>query len=603
MAEPGPSEPALGLNNTITVALSVSQDVCEGEFRLGLTSDSLQPTGAVTSSVPTRARRYLYSNGNLISTNTITLSSSGTNTDTFTAVRGASYKVVYVADRGEYNLEVPADISYVSGKELGVASVTFTASGNETFNATIRSVMAYICIGTDVSKSVTCTLHNVPTKFNAVTKEGSSPADLTFTSASGELCIPIFTTNEDSAVLNTDIKVTQNNKLFYARTLNSVPMKRNYLTDIYNLNALKQQPYYDLSTSSKWSSLSSGTHQVTIVAKGTGYRDSEPSAGVKVIKPTVAYTDCITFTGESSEFTLSVDADNGAKEWDGTVWYSTDHNTWTVWDGAAISSVNKKLYLRGKNNTKFYTELGAYLSLSARAGCSGNINTLLDYENPPMIIPTTDCYTYMFSGCINLISAPELPATTLAPDCYSHMFSDCGLINAPELPATTLADRCYNAMFSGCPLTKCPELPATTLAPSCYMFIFAGCTSLTIAPKLPVTTLTSGCYSAMFQGCNSLTVAPELPATTLTSDCYNSMFRDCTSLTTAPELPATTLITDCYYSMFRGCTKLKVNTSSGDKIFTCPSYIPYRAVDRMFAETGGTFTGTPTAGNTYYWYQ
>lgn len=41
---------------------------------------------------------------------------------------------------------------------------------------------------------------------------------------------------------------------------------------------------YDLSTSSKWTSLSSGTHQVTIVAQGTGYRDSEPSAAVVVSK-------------------------------------------------------------------------------------------------------------------------------------------------------------------------------------------------------------------------------------------------------------------------------------------------------------------------------
>lgn len=41
---------------------------------------------------------------------------------------------------------------------------------------------------------------------------------------------------------------------------------------------------YDLSTSTKWSTLSDGDHIVTIVAKADGYRASEPSAGVTVSK-------------------------------------------------------------------------------------------------------------------------------------------------------------------------------------------------------------------------------------------------------------------------------------------------------------------------------
>ncbi len=226
----------------------------------------------------------------------------------------------------------------------------------------------------------------------------------------------------------------------------------------------------DLTTLSGWANLAPGNHTIKIVAKGTGYRDSELSEGVTVSKPAEVYTDCLTFTGESSEFTLAV---GGAKEWNGTLYYSTDHNTWNVWDGTAISSANKKLYLRGKNNTKFCTSKGAQLSLSAKAGCSGNIQTLLDYENPPTSIPAEACYQAMFYDCVNLIAAPALPAITLKRYCYA--------------------------------------------------------------------------------------------------------------------------------SMFNGCTSLKVNISSGNKIFTCPSTIPFGAVDYMFYNTGGSFTGTPTAGNTYYW--
>ena len=40
----------------------------------------------------------------------------------------------------------------------------------------------------------------------------------------------------------------------------------------------------DLTTLPSWSSLSSGTHNITIVAKADGYRDSEPSAAVSVTK-------------------------------------------------------------------------------------------------------------------------------------------------------------------------------------------------------------------------------------------------------------------------------------------------------------------------------
>ena len=235
----------------------------------------------------------------------------------------------------------------------------------------------------------------------------------------------------------------------------------------------------DLTTLPGWASLSTGSHDSTIVAKADGYKDSEPSAGVTVTKAFVPPTDCITFTGETSDFTLKATY----KEWDGTVEYSTDHNTWTVWNGSEISSSGKKLYLRGSGNTTFYTSNGARFVLSARAACSGNIQTLLEYSNPPTSIPVNSCYRYMFLSCTSLTKAPNLPATTLANSCYNSMFSGCtSLTQAPALPATTLANSCYASMFSGCTnLTQAPALPATTLAVDCYGYMFRGCTSLKIS--------------------------------------------------------------------------------------------------------------------------
>ncbi len=251
-----------------------------------------------------------------------------------------------------------------------------------------------------------------------------------------------------------------------------------------------------------------------VTIAGTSYRFKRYSGGGGT-------SNYITFTGETSEFTLKATA----KDWDGTLEWSTDHETWTSLTGTeAMQSVGKKLYLRGKGNTTFGANGGVRWQLSEKAACSGNIQTLLDWENPPTSISKENCYDKMFQNCTNLTTAPELPATTLA----------------------------------------------------------------------------SSCYYAMFQGCTNLTKAPELPATMLANNCYVYMFQGCTNLTTAPTLLATTLAIYCYYYMFKDCTSLKVNTASGKKIFTCPSTIPSSAVTDMFVNTGGSFTGTPTAGVTYY---
>ena len=119
--------------------------------------------------------------------------------------------------------------------------------------------------------------------------------------------------------------------------------------------------------------------------------------------------------------------------------------------------------------------------------------------------------------------------------------------------------------------------------------------------------MASYCYANMFRDCTSLTAAPSLPATTLASYCYASMFRDCTSLTAAPSLPATTLKPDCYSYMFFNCKKIKLSTTASGT-YTKSYRIPKSgtgttassALNYMFANTGGTFTGTPEINTTYY---
>ena len=253
---------------------------------------------------------------------------------------------------------------------------------------------------------------------------------------------------------------------------------------------------------------------------------------------------------------------------DESMQYSVNGGEWaqlTAGEAITFGGDNGTLRLRGKSANGTATSDLSHAQISfgddnVQVACSGDIRTLVDYENYATVSTANARFCSLFESCRSLTSAPELPATTLTEYCYYLMFHDCtSLTVAPELPATTLASYCYDRMFYGCTsLTVAPELPAETLADNCYHGMFWDCTSLTVAPELPATTLASNCYSRMFYGCTSLTVAPELPATTLASHCYAYMFRGCTSLTVAPELPAETLVNSCYYLMFNDCTSLTV---------------------------------------------
>ena len=344
---------------------------------------------------------------------------------------------------------------------------------------------------------------------------------------------------------------------------------------------------------------------------------------------------------------------------DTTFWsvFTTDGAT-SATDGAG----EHKLYLCGSGNSYITGNPdGPPWSITATAPvtCSGNLETLLDHakvnagEHPAM---APYCFSYLFKGCASLVSAPSLPATNLTNHCYYNLFNSCtGLTNAPALPATTLPERCYNGMFNGCTnltqapalpattlgkssygymfykctgLTSAPALPATTLANECYKNMFMDCTALTSAPALPATTLASACYDHMFSKCTGLTNAPTLPATTLApscyinmfsdciglmrvpelpamnlaESCYNQMFRGCTNLTRPPELPATTLAVKCYYYMFYKCTGIELNTAGPGMPWSIPANAT-AAPDwnrRMFYYTGGTLTGGPAIGTTYY---
>ena len=277
----------------------------------------------------------------------------------------------------------------------------------------------------------------------------------------------------------------------------------------------------------------------------------------------------LTFSAAGAQtMVISTDGDYVLDE---SLQYSVGDGAWTKLTAGtkiAFGGQGKDLRLRGQSSTG--TAVGPYSNFSTirfenkevPVACTGDIRTLVDYLNYSNASTVDARFCNLFSECIQLTSAPELPATTLAEYCYSGMFTYC------------------------IRLTEAPALPATTLAKECYSNMFAGCTSLTTAPALPAETLAESCYHSMFLNCEVLTQAPALPAMALAVDCYENMFFGCTNLTTAPELPAKTLAAGCYYGMFRVCKNLKNVTMLATDISaeSCLSYWLYEVAKE------GTFT-------------
>ena len=276
----------------------------------------------------------------------------------------------------------------------------------------------------------------------------------------------------------------------------------------------------------------------------------------------------VTFTAESEQ-TFNMYCNHFSLGENEYFEYSVGGGQWVrfreIIENIKFGGSHGNLRLRGKSSkgtstddddNYFFSEI-IFTTENSPVDCTGDIRTLIDYENYANANTTNARFCKLFWNT-PLRTAPSLPAQSLASRCYRYMFSGCTLLaTAPELPAESLASHCYEYMFNNChALTKAPALPAKTLASSCYSGMFSDCKALAKAPKLPAETLAEHCYDGMFSYCTALTTAPELPAQSLASSCYQNMFYGCTSLTTAPELFVSELVNYCYAGMFYGCSQL-----------------------------------------------
>ena len=254
--------------------------------------------------------------------------------------------------------------------------------------------------------------------------------------------------------------------------------------------------------------------------------------------------------------------------------YSKNGLNWTtitLSSTAYTITLNKgeKVYFRGNEGVfNYWYSRGAKKAITTISAnqthtVGGNINTLLDYQDPYGLTLPQGAFCGIFENNTKLTSASDitfLPSVdgSLSSFCYLYLFKNCtNLTTVPKsIPAKKQGQDACNGMFQYTAITTAPALPATILGNSCYVDTFHGCSKLVNPPELPAKTLKTNCYRALFARCTSLVKAPKLPATTLADGCYRELFYGCTSLVNPPKLPAETLKTNCYDSLFYGCSKL-----------------------------------------------
>lgn len=235
------------------------------------------------------------------------------------------------------------------------------------------------------------------------------------------------------------------------------------------------------------------------------WKPGETTGGEALERP-----DYLTFTADNWQY-FSMECKNGY-ELSGLE-YSVNFGEWKTYTARTSIQFGGKfgnLRLRGtkvtgtaENENKYAT---ISLSRDVKVKCTGDIRTLLDYNDYKNVNTSNARFCYLFYQCAALTSVPKLPAKDLADRCYHNMFAECTAIEkAPELPATKLKEYCYYCMFDGCTaLTEVPDLPAEDLPEQCYHWMFSGCKELVKGPKISAATISQYSCHGMFSSCAKL---------------------------------------------------------------------------------------------------
>lgn len=205
-------------------------------------------------------------------------------------------------------------------------------------------------------------------------------------------------------------------------------------------------PSVDLTTLPGWASLSDGTHNITIVAKADGYRDSEPSAAVSVTKaPAVVMPnkgDIITL--DSKQYRVLKTERTVAE-----VLCMYDANSSIAFDSASS----------GYNNTYAGKNIDTYCNNTFYSGLSAAMKSAIvdktftqDSWKRDSSVPTPSHYTGKYgSSTYYLTLANAAFGTSITRHCYVLSVQDVldylGATTSMSISDTTLTDTNLWKMF------------------------------------------------------------------------------------------------------------------------------------------------------------
>ena len=465
---------------------------------------------------------------NVVNVASVTRSGEGAST---TSPMTAPFHLINITQATKRNVNFEADFTYDNNTnqyaQTGDSKVVWynvkDADGNEIPN----EFKAFSPIKTDKNNASLETF-NLPTDQSSATllqsadwmtgkpdpnpiKKSAAPSGLAlnFSHNYSKLCFNVVPQEDitESALSSADIKVLGSIKPYYNstfKTIEAIVEPKDYTTndeiiqislsnggESYALNFL--QPITFEAGKQYNYSLKLGHNAITISSVSVSdwedkiVSSDEDEAWIRFDDSNIEY---ITFTADSEQGFKFYDTLYGSTL--SGFEYSVNNGEWITIPSEGITEAipfggeKGTLRLRGKNlNGTATGENGSNAKIisftnNVPVSCTGDIRTLLDYENYTTVSTTNARFTSLFNNCAQLTSAPKLPATDLHEECYLGMFAGCtSLTTAPELPATNLRSKCYQAMFQGCTsLTTAPKLKATTLQSQCYFRMFYGCTIL-----------------------------------------------------------------------------------------------------------------------------
>lgn len=286
--------------------------------------------------------------------------------------------------------------------------------------------------------------------------------------------------------------------------------------------------------------------------------------------------------------------------------YSKDGNTWHA--GTSETSISatagQKVHLRASGLVASDSNgIGTIAVSNGTFNIGGNLISMAKGEEYNSIFAGAYQFAQLFRGNDGLISAKKLRLPTIISTAtFYGLFSGCkNMVSAPEaIEVRYFADSCCASMFAGCSsLVDPPKLAmlfsqnvSRITGSDSFSHMFYDCTSLVNAPDLPksVSINRSACQ-LMFKNCKSLVTAPTEVWIQGNYAC-NGMFRDCTSLIKSPTIYGGSWNNSCNY-MFFGCTNLSQINWSGSSSPFCTQWVyGVSPTGTFFKDKGATWENT-----------